>query len=1063
MKTYFCSDASLPANNRLNERRFAGRVVSLVESSHRSTKGGKLKTVQRCAASSDALGSREASVFVTMKSEFTYENVCEPTSSPKYLAVISKFASVSSSREDIYKSLIKSYMLWRDKLEPKVRESTKKHTYAELPLRLAACFFLNGDYYKALLCLRHSIILEPRSLLPRILALRWSVFLGEWEMAEMALAFEKTKEGKAPQKEATDDYVASHLILVKGLVKCYVEFNRDHKSRSISGSTLLKTAHSVNADSRTTFLTFEAQSLANWMCSHIPKVPANFSLDNVEPLDTFNCLHRAVAKSESVVKNRIPGIHKESEPLDFMKRPPSSMCETFAMCVVRWLRKLEDVSWNRENRALKSLRERIIADALKICSYSSIRTISYRLAISHLERLQSLRRYPRYQWMADDSRTTKIVVQQNAVEKAVVDEALSEYSLYCDLLYRDWRFPLCSFLGEYASYFTLIHLALSHDGSLYLVKMHKDREPLVMPLAPKSKVESVKAMMDKIIEENTRTCNLGKTTKDAKAFWAARRAVDTDLKNIIPRVQDMLLGAAAPLLLPSITIIRKGIALAKGLVAASQSSNGAQLPLSFAKELVSLATKIERTEWVAVVERMCDILGISSRKQFIQDLYSKTKTSALNIGLGNNIPSYTFLIVCPDLTTFPWEVVPIFDGATHVARVPSVHTFFQALSSNKRVPMAVNIQKAFYVLDPDNNLGETQKRITNYVSKFGWQGIVGKIPSPAEVTMYVLVFIALCSATWVMAVVHDILADGLLVRAQLMHVRLTTLGWGMDGKSSVYDYTVAQCPSVVGCLWTVTDGEIDRYFMALVDLCFSSDANRTLTGTEDGDSRLRLLVEAMKKAKSRCKLPYLTGAAKSWKSVCTHNTQHSTLETTVVLNEDTTQLDESLCESTITAILIDERYHVCREMYTTQRNFIEKLKLLIMVKDELMDRVAKERPLLKQEEIAQVFGKVEPVMNLHERICDKLGKLTETWDENMCDMVTKIWTEVFDDLRRIYSSYSNYFDIAADKLRNACEQDPKLKEFIEHEMGVGPIGIGEPMLRNDLLNGHVKQKSLKLL
>ncbi|KAE9415767.1 hypothetical protein Angca_007654 [Angiostrongylus cantonensis] len=416
--------------------------------------------------------------------------------------------------------------------------------------------------------------------------------------------------------------------------------------------------------------------------------------------------------------------------------------------------------------------------------------------------------------------------------------------------------------------FTLVHLALSHDGSLYLVKMHKDREPLIMPLAPKSKVESVKSMMDKIIEENTRTCNLGKTTKDAKAFWAARRAVDTDLKNIIPHVQDMLLGAAAPLLLPSITISRKGIALAKGLVAVFQSSNGAQLPLSFAKELVSLATKIERTEWVAVVERMCDILGISSRKEFIQDLYSKTKTSALNIGLGNNIPSYTFLIVCPDLTTFPWEVVPIFDGATHVARVPSVHTFFQALANNKRVPMAVNIQKAFYVLDPDNNLGETQKRITNYVSKFGWQGIVGKIPSTAEVTealrqqdVFFYMGHGSGSRYFGRRVISESTINAVSVLMGCGSVRLTTLGWGMDGKSSVYDYTVAQCPSVVGCLWTVTDGEIDRYFMALVDLCFSADANRTLTGTDDGDSRLRLLVEAMKKAKSKCKLPYLTGAA----------------------------------------------------------------------------------------------------------------------------------------------------------------------------------------------------------
>ncbi|WKY07447.1 hypothetical protein Q1695_007139 [Nippostrongylus brasiliensis] len=92
-------------------------------------------------------------------------------------------------------------------------------------------------------------------------------------------------------------------------------------------------------------------------------------------------------------------------------------------------------------------------------------------------------------------------------------------------------------------------------------------------------------------------------------------------------------------------------------------------------------------------------------------------------------------------------------------------------------------------------------------------------------------------------------------------VRLAPFGWGMDGKSVVFDYTVAQCPSVVGCLWTVTDGEIDRYFMALADLCFSSDANRTLTGAEGGGGRLRVLVEAMHRARSKCKLPHLTGAA----------------------------------------------------------------------------------------------------------------------------------------------------------------------------------------------------------
>ncbi|PIO68353.1 hypothetical protein TELCIR_09862 [Teladorsagia circumcincta] len=200
--------------------------------------------------------------------------------------------------------------------------------------------------------------------------------------------------------------------------------------------------------------------------------------------------------------------------------------------------------------------------------------------------------------------------------------------------------------------------------------------------------------MDKLIEENSRTCSLGKVTNDAKAFWVARRTVDAELKAIIPRVQDILLGPAAPLLLPSKSLNRSGLTIAKSLVSASQSPSGAQLPLSFAKELVSLSTNLEKTEWIRVVERMCDVAGVVSQKEAVQDLYAKTRAAMAKGGFSSDIaPLYTFLIICP------------------------------------------------------------------------------------------------------------------------------------------------------------------------VDLCFSSDANRTLTGTDGTDSRLRVLVEAMHRAKSRCKLPYLTGAS----------------------------------------------------------------------------------------------------------------------------------------------------------------------------------------------------------
>ncbi|KAK6024426.1 peptidase family C50 [Ostertagia ostertagi] len=245
---------------------------------------------------------------------------------------------------------------------------------------------------------------------------------------------------------------------------------------------------------------------------------------------------------------------------------------------------------------------------------------------------------------------------------------------------------------------------------------------------------------------------------------------------------------------------------------------------------------------------MCDVAGVSSQKEAVQELYAKTRAAMAKGGFSSDIaPLYTFLIICPDLTTFPWEVMPIFCDSPYVARIPSVHALFQTLRKSSQVPVEVNVHNAFYVLDPDNNLGDTRRRITDYVSKFGWEGVVGKIPSVTEVTealsqrdVFFYMGHGSGSRYFSRRVICENTVNAVSVLMGCGSVRLTPYGWGMDGKSSVYDYTVAQCPSIVGCLWTVTDGEIDRYFMALVDLCFSSDANRTLTGTDGtGFSRLR--------------------------------------------------------------------------------------------------------------------------------------------------------------------------------------------------------------------------------
>ncbi|KAK6025720.1 hypothetical protein OSTOST_08375, partial [Ostertagia ostertagi] len=226
-------------------------------------------------------------VFNVLKEEFKPENVCEPTSSPKYLTVMSKFCSSSASRGDMYKNVILSY-----------------------PPSDLLLFFWNGDVKSVEL---------------------FRDFAGEWEMVEMALAFEKMKP---PKSTGDDDFITAQLLFTTEIAKNFIDFNRDHKSRPSSAKSILEMTNQLNCDTRTTFHTFESQAFANWICSHLPKV-ASFRVENLEFLDSYNCLHRAMSKSESVMKNRLPGIQKEFAPLEFRNASSDTLdfvkaCASFA-------------------------------------------------------------------------------------------------------------------------------------------------------------------------------------------------------------------------------------------------------------------------------------------------------------------------------------------------------------------------------------------------------------------------------------------------------------------------------------------------------------------------------------------------------------------------------------------------------------------------------------------------------------------------------------------------------------------------------------------------------------
>lgn len=73
-------------------------------------------------------------------------------------------------------------MLAMKKIKPSERKS-----YVDIPKLLASIFLLNGDYYRALSCLRDVVFLEPTDsrgapTFARSALLRLSLFLEEWDL-----------------------------------------------------------------------------------------------------------------------------------------------------------------------------------------------------------------------------------------------------------------------------------------------------------------------------------------------------------------------------------------------------------------------------------------------------------------------------------------------------------------------------------------------------------------------------------------------------------------------------------------------------------------------------------------------------------------------------------------------------------------------------------------------------------------------------------------------------------------------------------------------------------------
>lgn len=115
-----------------------------------------------------------------------------------------------------------------------------------------------------------------------------------------------------------------------------------------------------------------------------------------------------------------------------------------------------------------------------------------------------------------------------------------------------------------------------------------------------------------------------------------------------------------------------------------------------------------------------------------------------------------------------------------------------------------------------------------------------------------------------------------------------------------------------------------------------------------------------------------------------------------------------------------KRLRVCMEMVETEKNYVSLLKLVLKFKCSLETELATS-DFMSKSDVAMMFGKLEPILELHENIYAKLTQISNEAnnvlssvngkknDDKTLDF-SQVWIDAKEDMKKAYPQYLNSFD-----------------------------------------------------
>jgi separase len=387
--------------------------------------------------------------------------------------------------------------------------------------------------------------------------------------------------------------------------------------------------------------------------------------------------------------------------------------------------------------------------------------------------------------------------------------------------------------------------------------------------------------------QSTRECT---TAEERKEWWRQRHALDTRLSELLATVEFCWLGAFKTVLNPRLEFDPDALAAFRTrldrIFHSAITAGGTDIRKAARVRLndtllacfATLSSKCRDEEIedlvyfvldlyqfhgiaVAVAELDFDMIGMDV-KAALADLEQAT-------GMHENGASDEHLLLALDknVQVFPWESIPILRGRA-VSRIASLPLLLDqvALGATLGADAAhrtIDTRKTSYILNPGKDLQNTQKCFESRLKGLeadGWKGIVGREPTEAEMSS------ALTESDLVMYYGHG--SGEQYLRSHKLRALprcAATMLWGcssgrlrdqgdLDPWGPPHDYVLAGSPCLVSSLWDVTDKDIDRVTIAVMDTL-------GLEAGKLGEGGKMSLVQAVSQGRSAARLPFLTGAA----------------------------------------------------------------------------------------------------------------------------------------------------------------------------------------------------------